>query len=239
MSNYLSQIETEFSRGRGRSSQLSPLDWNLAQSWWDSGIPLHVVLGAMEELFRKHAEQKRKNPINSLRYFTSAVEQRFDDWKSTQVGKPIFRNTASSEENTMQNSSTIAAMTAQTDTNVQILDGIADNLMPDNFERCRITLPEPLRSAVARLRGEVLALLDDAALKQKSTDDIEARLTELRAEFELSLIVSVSEEERARIINETKAEYGKFTVLPDVEHKVLIRKLYRKFSLPELTLYAI
>ena len=224
--NYLSQIETEFSTGRGRSSRLSPMDWHLAQSWWDSGIPLHVVIGAMTDAFNSHAKSGNKRPINSLRYFADAVEEKFENWNTSQIGKStIFRKTDSDE--TMQNLQTVI-----NDENIEILRAIADALP-------NIISPEPLCSAVANLRGELLALADDTAQKQLPSDEIEARLGKLRCEFEPSLIVSLSDDERTEIITRTRAEYDKFKLLPEAEQKVLMRKIYQRFGLPELTLYAL
>lgn len=69
MSNFLEEIENEYSRLRGMPSRLSPMDWNLAQVWEDSGLPLRVVLRAMGEVAEKFRAQKRTDKINSLSYF--------------------------------------------------------------------------------------------------------------------------------------------------------------------------
>lgn len=228
MGNYLLEIETEYARGRGRPSRLSPMDWNLAQQWWDGGIPLHVVLGAMDAAFKSHAASDNKRPINSLKYFTGAVEEKFDQWKSNQVGKsPAVRRTIPDLDEIMK---TLPAVI--TGENAAIVRAIADAL-PNCIEL------EPLASAIASLRGELHALADDTERQQLSGDAIETRLIALRVEFEPSLIVSASESERAAIIAQTRRDFGKFNLLPEAEHKVLIRKIYQKFGLPELTLYAL
>lgn len=241
MNNYLSTIENEFSRLRGRAVHLSPLDWHEAGKWETDGVPLHIVLGAMGDGFKKFAEKKSKGEISSIRYFIPLVNKSFAEWSELQVGKssevkPILRQIPFTEESNMQSS---AKQFSISDWAIEILDALVDALMPDSFARLNITLPEPLASAVAKLRGEILALLDDAGQKQLSAKEIEERLTALRAEFEVSLIVSVSDDERARIVEEVKAEYGKFTLMPDVEKRTLIFKLYKKFGLPKLTLYAL
>lgn len=87
ISNYLEQIESEYSRIRGKYSPLSPMDWQLAQKWEDAGIPLHIVLTAMSEVFRKFEASKKGGKINSLSYFTQEVEKQFATWKESQVGK--------------------------------------------------------------------------------------------------------------------------------------------------------
>lgn len=97
INNYLEQIESEYSRIRGKWSPLSPMDWTLAQKWEDSGIPLHIVLTAMSEVFRKFESSKKGGKINSLSYFTQEVEKQFASWSASQVGKNTEDEIDSSE----------------------------------------------------------------------------------------------------------------------------------------------
>lgn len=245
MSSFLEQIENEFSRGREMPSRLSPLDWNLAQTWETRGIPLSLVLRAMGDVFKQNAVANQPKSIGTLRYFIPAVEKAFAGWQASQVGKAnheAAQNVAvggtvttqylATEKNYMQNSS-FAASIAYLNENIEILDNLQTILRP-----IAVALPELLQSAVVQTRSEILALINDAQAKQFSSDKIEAHLTELRAHLEIALIASVSDEERAKIIADVKTEYGKFHLLKDVEQKVLIRKLYNRYGLPELTLYA-
>ena len=233
MSNYLTAIETEFSRGRGQSSRLSPLDWNAAAKWESDGIPLHIVLGAMADGFKAYAANNRTGSISSIRYFIPAVEKQFAEWQTSQVGKPtetpIFRHTEFGE--TDMKNFTVAAQIAQINVNVEILGAIADKLK--SFS----TYPEPLASTVAQIRGEILALMHEA--EKLDMDEIETRLAAQRVELETALIAATSDEERAQIIKAAESEFGKFTRMPDVSRKLMIRKLYNKFNLPELTLFAL
>jgi hypothetical protein len=87
MSNYLQEIENAYSRGRGKLSRLNPLDWNLAATWENSGIPLRIVLSAMEIVFDNYRQKKRPGLINSLSYFTQEVEKQFTEWQAGQIGK--------------------------------------------------------------------------------------------------------------------------------------------------------
>lgn len=231
MSNYLSKIEAEFSRGRGQSSRLSPLDWNAAAKWEADGIPLRLVLAAMGDGFKTYAAKNPKNSISSLRYFIPAVEKQFDEWKAGQIGKSdttIFRK-IDFEETDMPNLS-IAAQTAQSNENTEILSRIADKLRRDD-------LPAPLAQTVVKIRGEILAIITGA--NTLTIDDIESRLAAERIELEIALIAATTDDERAAIIKNVQKEFGRFTVLPDVSSKLLIRKLEQKFNLPELTLFAL
>ena len=242
MSNYLQQIEAAYSRGRGRDSRLSPLDWDLAQKWKERDLPLHIILRAIDEAFKAHAAGNRKDSINSLRYFVPPIEKQCAEWKASQIGKspepeqtPIFRKTNLEEETNMQNSS-VAAMSVYTAENIEILNAIAENLKPETFQYLR---PELLADSVAQTRGEILALIDETRANNLSLDKIESRLTELRIGLELALIAATSDEERAVLIAESQTIHSKIKNMPGVSEKVMVRKLYQKFGLPEITLFAL
>lgn len=230
MGNFLEEIENEFSRGRGRSSRLSPLDWSLAQGWENRGVPLSLVLRAMGDVCKSNSAKHRPETIGSLRYFTPAVEKTFAEWQTSQIGKQIEQTSAPVIEETIMGNASAADYGNE---NIAILDRIAFDLAGNNG------LPELLESTVAKTRGEILALIDDVNAKHLCGDKIEARLTELRAELDIGLIASVTDDERAEIIADVKKEYGRFTLMPGVQEKVLIRKLYNRFGLPEITLYAL
>lgn len=87
MSNYLEEIEAEYSRIRGKWSPLSPIDWNLADTWQKKEIPLNIVLRAMSETWSKFEAKANKGIINTLRYFEPEVEAGFTAYNTAQVGK--------------------------------------------------------------------------------------------------------------------------------------------------------
>ena len=71
---YFQSIEETFVRLRGAPLLLSSSDWQTAQRWQRAGIPLDVVLGAIEEVFRGREDAPaRKRPLD-LRYCAKAVE---------------------------------------------------------------------------------------------------------------------------------------------------------------------
>ena len=72
--SYFRTIEDAFIRLRGAPLLLSPADWRQAQEWRKESIPLAVIIGALEEVFRKRKERGAKGGISSLRYCRRAVE---------------------------------------------------------------------------------------------------------------------------------------------------------------------
>lgn len=226
--NYLLEIENEYSRLRGRASRLSPVDWQLADNWQQSGVPLWLILRAMGDVVKKFSETKRPDTINSLNYFRQEVQKQFAEWQTSQIGKSSEPFTPIEEKN-MQSNFTALACSDEIDILEYFVDALAN----------KTNLPEPLKSAVANLRGELLLLIDDTKQKQLVMDDIESRLSALAKELELSLAVSVTDDERAALLETVKTEYGKFTLTDELRQKVLIRKLYDRFGLPQMSLYAL
>jgi len=85
--NYFTEIEDAFIRRRGKHLLLSPLDWALMEGWQDRGIPLHIVLRAIESVFDGHDKQPNQNrSIKSLFYCREEVEAQFAEWTAAQIG---------------------------------------------------------------------------------------------------------------------------------------------------------
>lgn len=85
--NYFTEIEDAFIRRRGKHLLLSPLDWALIEGWQDRGIPLHIVIRAIESVFDGFDKQPNQNrTIKSLFYCREEVEAQFAEWTAAQVG---------------------------------------------------------------------------------------------------------------------------------------------------------
>ena len=70
--SYFQQIERHFIRLRGAPLLLSPVDFQVAESWRSAGIPLELVLRVLDEIF--DARPAEADPVQSLRYCASRVE---------------------------------------------------------------------------------------------------------------------------------------------------------------------
>jgi hypothetical protein len=230
LSNYLQEIEDNFSLGRGRASMLSPLDWQLAEQWETKGVPLHIVLNAMNEAFKNFKAQNRKDTINSLRYFEQNVNKTFAEWSSLQVGKSTGNEEISTTEENIMTKTAEVFITG--DENIEILNNIVGKLR--TFEE----MPLPLRNKIAETKGLILELVLDVSSKQLSTDDIEDRLKKLRSDLEDTIAETTDEEDAKQILRSIKDEY-KISHTPEVLEKLLIRKLTQNLNLPEITLFAL
>jgi hypothetical protein len=82
--DYFLEIESHFAMRRGTPFILSAKDWVLMKKWADDGIPLPVVIEAIDTIFEKSAE--RKKVVNSLSYCRHAVKELWEDRKELQIG---------------------------------------------------------------------------------------------------------------------------------------------------------
>ena len=85
--NYFTEVEEEFVRRRGKPLLISPMDWALVESWKNAGIPLHIVLRAINKSFDAYdSRAPRFRKINSLLYCQQEVESSFADYRLALTG---------------------------------------------------------------------------------------------------------------------------------------------------------
>src|SRR6185436_5569223 len=63
------------------------MDWALVESWKNAGIPLHIVLRAINEAFDGYdARGQKYRKVNSIFYCEQQVESAFAEYRLAQVG---------------------------------------------------------------------------------------------------------------------------------------------------------
>ncbi|HUP61750.1 MAG TPA: hypothetical protein VNA69_15165 [Thermoanaerobaculia bacterium] len=82
--DYFLEIEAHFALRRGTPFVLSAKDWALMKKWADDGIPLAVLIEAIDTVFDKAAE--RNKTVNSLSYCRHAVKDLWSERQQLQVG---------------------------------------------------------------------------------------------------------------------------------------------------------
>lgn len=85
--NYFTEIEDTFVRRRGKHLLLSPIDWAMIEGWRDRGIPLHIVIRAIENVFDGFDKNPGPRSIKGLLYCKEEVEAQFLEWSAMQAGK--------------------------------------------------------------------------------------------------------------------------------------------------------
>lgn len=81
MRAYFHAIEETFIRLRGAPLLLSAADWQLAKRWYEAGVPLELVRGAMEEVFERRRARGAKGKVQGLRYCRHAIDEA---WREVQ-----------------------------------------------------------------------------------------------------------------------------------------------------------
>lgn len=84
--DYSLEVESHFAHRRGTPFIFSARDWALLQQWKESGIPLPVVLEAIDQCFEKREKAQRKRTISSLRYCRHAVQELWEERRELLVG---------------------------------------------------------------------------------------------------------------------------------------------------------
>src|SRR5687768_1528353 len=85
--NYFTEIEDTFVRRRGKHLLLSPIDWAMIEGWRDRGVPLHIVIRAIESVFDGYDKNPGPRSMKGLLYCREEVEAQFKEWTSLQAGK--------------------------------------------------------------------------------------------------------------------------------------------------------
>src|SRR5438094_2140345 len=65
---------------------LNQNDWALIESRKERGVPLHVVLRAIEHEFDSYESKKHKRAVKTLLYCQEEVEAQYAEWLESRVG---------------------------------------------------------------------------------------------------------------------------------------------------------
>ena len=81
---YFTEIESHFALRRGTPFILNAKDWALMKEWESEGVPLAVIIEAIDSVFdRRDAEGKK---VNGLSYCKFAVKELWKERKELQIG---------------------------------------------------------------------------------------------------------------------------------------------------------
>lgn len=81
---YFTEIESHFAMRRGTPFVVNPRDWALMQEWHAAGIPLPVVIEAIDSVFDRFDAKNRK--VNGLSFCKYAVKELWQERKELQIG---------------------------------------------------------------------------------------------------------------------------------------------------------
>jgi hypothetical protein len=229
--NYFTEIEDAFVRRRGKHLFLSPMDWALMESWKQQGIPLHLVLRAIERAFDSFEARPRKRSVKSLLYCQEEVEAQFAEWLESRVGSSESESREQREEDSSRHFST-AAVQQHLQQNKIVLQQLA-----------KLKGGTELSESLTRAADRVTELLDDLnAATVLNARRIEDSLTGIERMLNDALL-SNSAAEVESLMAEIKVELKPYraqmekSVHDQTLNNLLLKRLREKFGIPRLSLF--
>ncbi|HEV7487288.1 MAG TPA: hypothetical protein VGQ65_16560 [Thermoanaerobaculia bacterium] len=83
---YFQEIEAHFALRRGTPFILNAKDWALMKKWYDDGVPLPIVIEAIDTVFERNEVSGRKKVISSLSYCRHSIKELWNDRQNLYVG---------------------------------------------------------------------------------------------------------------------------------------------------------
>ena len=83
---YYQEIEAHFALRRGTPFILNAKDWALMKKWYEDGVPLPIVIEAIDAVFEKNETSGRKKVISSLSYCRHSIKELWSDRQNLYVG---------------------------------------------------------------------------------------------------------------------------------------------------------
>lgn len=217
--NYYTEIEETFVRRRGKNLLLSPIDWALIETWQVRGIPLHVALRAIENVFDGYDKKPTTRTIKGLMFCREEIEVQYEEWLRSQIGQ----ERADQRDGPDGLSRQIV---------LSHLSGLIEKL----HSLDETTLADDLYRAVARLEELKKDLGEDFEHVDKSLSDIEhfldsALLTNSKKEHLSKLETEVLEQLKPYKSGMDKEAFRKTFEL------MLLKRLREESNIPRLTLF--
>lgn len=216
--NYFTEIEETFIRRRAKNLFLSPLDWALMEVWQEKGIPLHIVIRAVEQVFDVFDKNPGPRTIKGLMFCREEVEAQYDEWLKSQAGKSTETESPTSQYSVAEIAEHIHGLIASLKRN-------QNAKLHDDIER-----------ACHRL-GEIAANLNENfELLDKSLSDVEDLLDD-------ALLTNTDPAQLAMIEKEITSQMRPYKSSMDAEaykqtyQLMLLKRLREEENLPRLSLF--
>lgn len=218
--NYYTEIEETFVRRRGKNLLLSPIDWAMIESWQERGIPLHVALRAIENVFDGFDKKPGPRTIKGLLYCREEIEAQYEEWRRSQTGKAD-----ETSENAEVDSFSTETVLTHIRSVIEYLKNAPNESLRDDFDR-----------AVARLEELLANFSEDFELVDKTLSDIETFLDK----------ALLTNSDKVHLKNLEKEVNGQLKAYkagmePDVYKKtfdlMLLKRLREDEGIPRLSLF--
>ena len=186
---YFLEIESHFAARRGTPFILSAKDWALMKRWHDEGVPLAVVIEAIDTVFEKNESSGRRKVISSLSYCRHAVKELWEDRKNLYVaeGEATPERAPDAILETLAQQLEASALGAPFAARVRELAGVGS--VPKIEGRLLDLEREILDAAIAAAPSEIAAIRDKIAAALGDTSRIDEKTLARTLEANLRRLV--------------------------------------------------
>jgi hypothetical protein len=167
---YFQEIEAHFALRRGTPFILNAKDWALMKKWYDDGVPLPIVIEAIDTVFERNEASGRRKVISSLSYCRHSIKELWQDRQNLYVGEGTVSPEAGPE-------TLLDALAAQLETSdvaapfAPRVRGLASEKSVPKIEERLIDLERELvdafiaadPSAIEAIRAEIATALGDTS----------------------------------------------------------------------------
>jgi hypothetical protein len=233
--SYFSEIEDTFIRRRGKHLLLSPMDWALIEGWKERGVPLHVVVRAIEHTFDSHESKQRKRSVKTLLYCQEEIEAQYAEWLQSRVGSHDAKDgdapTADESKSPFPREAVLAHLVRSLDRLRQLAEDRRDTVDE---------LSEALTRAVTLL-SEIKN--DYATAAQPDARKLEDSLTGIERLLDGAIRLSVSNSELSGAGAEVDAQVKPYkrqmdkNAFEQTRESLLRKRLREHFDVPRLSLF--
>ena len=234
--SYFSEIEDTFIRRRGKHLMLSPMDWALIEGWKERGVPLHVVVRAIDHAFDSHESKKQKRTVKTLLYCQEEVEAQYAEWLESRVG-------SHDEPEAESKSADESKSPFPRDVVLAHLGRSLDTLSQFNEERRR-TNDDELSEALSRAVTLLSEIEDDyASAAQPDARKLEDSLTGIERLLDDAIRRTVSESELQSAHAEIDSQMKPYkrhidkAAFEQTRANLLHKRLREHFGVPRLSLF--
>jgi hypothetical protein len=229
--SYFSEIEDTFIRRRGKHLLLSPMDWALIEGWKERGIPLHVVVRAVEHAFDSHESKQRKRSVKTLLYCREEVEAQYAEWLQSRVGsQDTEAPTVDESKSPFPREAVLAHLVRSLEQLKQLAAGRQTN--------------DALSEALSRSAALLSEIRDDyASAAQPDARKLEDSLTGIERLLDDGIRLSISDGDLALASAQVEAQVKPYRRQMDkpafeqTRENLLRKRLREHFGVPRLSLF--
>ncbi len=215
---------------------LSPMDWALIEGWKERGVPLHVVVRAIEHAFDSHQSKQRKRSVKTLLYCQEEVEAQYAEWLESRVG-------SHEDQDTEKQSADESKSPFPRDAVLQHLARSLDHLS-ELYEERRQTTADEFSEVLLRAVTLLSEIKDDyASAAAPDARKLEDSLTGIERMLDDAIRVAVSDSELESASAEIEAQVKPYkrhmdkAAFQQTRDNLLRKRLREHFGVPRLSLF--